>query len=37
MKKVGVPVTPLRSAVSTSSAIRGAGALAEVLAESLAV
>ena len=38
MKNVGVPVTPLRSAPSTSSAIAGAaGVLAQVVGEALDV
>ena len=38
MKNVGVPETPLRSALSTSSAMRvGAGVLCEVIGEALDV
>jgi hypothetical protein len=33
MKKVGVPETPLRSALSTSSATRAAGVVLQVVGE----
>ena len=37
MKNVGVPETPLRSAVSTSSAIRGALAPPQIFAKALEI